>query len=133
MKVTVLMENTAPEGCGLVPEHGLSLYIEHRGKRLLLDAGSSGRFADNACTLGVDLAAVELARRLEGMEPVNFPRETAMGALALYISDQSVVNFQPMNINFGLIPQLGYRVKGKRNKNAKLAERALEKLEELDL
>lgn len=61
MKVTVLMENTAPEGCGLVPEHGLSLYIEHRGKRLLLDAGSSGRFADNACTLGVDLAAVELA------------------------------------------------------------------------
>ena len=36
MKVTVLMENTALEGCGLSPEHGLSLYIEHRGKKLLL-------------------------------------------------------------------------------------------------
>lgn len=49
------------------------------------------------------LAAMELARRLEGKEPINFPRETAMGAMALYISDQSVVNFQPMNVNFGLI------------------------------
>ena len=75
----------------------------------------------------------ELARRLEGKEPINFPRETAMGALALYISDESVVNFQPMNINFGLIPQLGYRVKGKRNKNAELSKRALEKLAELNL
>ena len=79
------------------------------------------------------LAAIELARRLEGRAPVNFPRETAMGALALYISDQSVVNFQPMNINFGLIPQLGYRGKGKRNKNAEISKRALEALEGLAL
>lgn len=56
-----------------------------------------------------------------------------MGALALYISDQSVVNFQPMNINFGLIPPLGYRVKGKRNKNASISQRALEALGKLDL
>ena len=79
------------------------------------------------------LAAMELARRLEGKEPINFPRETAMGAMALYISDQSVVNFQPMNVNFGLIPPLGYRVKGKRNKNAELSKRALEALGELEL
>ena len=79
------------------------------------------------------LAALELARRLEGKAPANFPRETAIGALALYISDQSVVNFQPMNINFGLIPPLGYRVKGKRNKNAAISQRALEALETLDL
>ena len=78
-------------------------------------------------------STLELARRLEGKEPVNFPRETAIGALALYISDQSVVNFQPMNINFGLIPQLGYRVKGKRNKNAEISKRALEALGKLDL
>ena len=38
-----------------------------------------------------------------------------------------------MNVNFGLIPQLGYRVKGKRNKNAEISKRALEKLAELDL
>ena len=79
------------------------------------------------------LAAMELARRLEDKQPIDFPRETAMGALALYISDESVVNFQPMNINFGLIPQLGYRVKGKRNKNAEISKRALDMLEKLDL
>jgi len=61
MNVTVLMENTAPDGCGLTPEHGLSLYIVYRGKKLLLDAGSSGKFADNARAMGVDLSAVELA------------------------------------------------------------------------
>lgn len=79
------------------------------------------------------LAGVELVRRLEGKSPVNFPQETAIGALALYISDQSVVNFQPMNVNFGLIPPLGYRVKGKRNKNAEISRRALEALAGLEL
>ena len=79
------------------------------------------------------LTAMELARELQGKPPIDFPQETAMGALALYISDGSVVHFQPMNINFGLIPPLGYRVKGKRNKNAELSKRALEALEKLDL
>ena len=77
------------------------------------------------------LAAVELARRLLGQAPLDFPQETAIGALALYISDTTVTNFQPMNINFGLMPPLGYRVKGKRNKNAELSRRALERLAEL--
>ena len=72
------------------------------------------------------LAGVELARRLEGRQPVDFPRETAIGALALYISDTTVSDFQPMNVNFGIMPPLGRRVKGgKRVKNAALAERAL--------
>ena len=79
------------------------------------------------------LAAVELARRLEGKSPVDFPQETAIGALALYISNESVVDFQPMNINFGIIPALGYKVKGKRNKNAELSKRALEILETINL
>ena len=61
MNVTVLMENTALEGCGLTPEAGLSLYIDFQGRSLLLDAGSSGRFAYNAQVLGVDLSQVELA------------------------------------------------------------------------
>ena len=74
------------------------------------------------------LAAVELARRICGQPPVNFPQETAIGALALYISNESVVDFQPMNINFGIIPPLGYKVKGKRNKNAELSKRALDVL-----
>ena len=71
------------------------------------------------------LAAVELARRLRAEPPVNFPQETALGALALYVSNESVAEFQPMNVNFGIIPPLGYRVKGKRNKNAELSKRAL--------
>ncbi len=71
------------------------------------------------------LVGVELARRLEGKTPVDFPQETAIGALGLYISNQGVADFQPMNINFGIIPPLGYRVKGKRNKNAELSKRSL--------
>ena len=71
------------------------------------------------------LVGVELARRLEGKAPLNFPRETAIGALGLYVSDGSVSDFQPMNINFGIIPPLGYRVKGKRGKNAALSARSL--------
>ena len=78
------------------------------------------------------LAAVELARRLRGLAPVDFPQETAVGALALYVSNESVTDFQPMNVNFGIIPPLGYKVKGKRNKNAELSKRALEKLSELN-
>ena len=77
------------------------------------------------------LAAVELSRRLRGLPPIDFPRETAVGALGLYISDTSVEKFQPMNINFGIIPPLGHRVRGKRNKNAALSERALSALEAL--
>ena len=49
-----------------------------------------------------------------------------------YISNESVTDFQPMNVNFGIIPPLGYRVKGKRNKNAELSKRALELLDGQD-
>ena len=72
------------------------------------------------------LAGVETARRLRGLPPVDFPQETAIGALGLYVSNQSVVAFQPMNINFGIMPPLGRRVKGKRNKNAELSQRSLQ-------
>ena len=112
----------------------LDRYYRVRGQERLMFAGQiTGVEGYVESTASGCLAAVELARRLEGREPVNFPRETAMGALALYISDQSVVNFQPMNINFGLIPQLGYRVKGKRNKNAEISRRALEALGKLEI
>ena len=71
------------------------------------------------------LVGVETARRLLGLPPVDFPQETAIGALGLYVSNQSVTVFQPMNINFGIIPPLDHRVKGKRNKNAELSARSL--------
>jgi len=59
MKITVLIENSAPED--LTAEWGLSLYIEHEGRRYLLDAGSSNAFADNARSLGVPLDKVDAA------------------------------------------------------------------------
>ena len=81
-----------------------------------------------SCASGF-LAGVELARRLNGQTPIDFPAETAIGALGLYVSKGSVGDFQPMNINFGIIPPLDHRVKGKRNKNAELSQRSLEILE----
>ena len=78
-----------------------------------------------SCASGV-LAGVELARRLNGQAPSDFPAETAIGALGLYVSNGSVGDFQPMNINFGIIPPLDHRVKGKRNKNAELSRRSLD-------
>ena len=78
------------------------------------------------------LVGIETARRLLGLTPIDFPQETAVGALGLYISNPSVTEFQPMNVNFGIMPPLGYRVKGgKRNKNAVIAQRALDALEPL--
>lgn len=75
------------------------------------------------------LGAVELLRRMNDKEPMNFPSETAIGALGLYISNQSIGNFQPMNVNFGIMAELGYRVKGKRFKNAAISEKALKILD----
>ena len=75
------------------------------------------------------LAAVAMAAKVQGREPVEFPRETAIGALGHYVSDPSIVNFQPMNVNYGILTPLGYRVKGKANKNLAIANRGLEILE----
>ena len=60
MKLITLMENTASDG-HLTAEHGLSLYIEACGKKILFDAGQTDAFADNAQKLGVDLKTVDLA------------------------------------------------------------------------
>ena len=71
------------------------------------------------------LAAVAMAFKVRGLPPVEFPRETAIGALGHYISNPNAVNFQPMNVNFGILAPLDHRVKGKANKNLAIAQRAL--------
>ncbi len=78
------------------------------------------------------LCGLQTARELLEKEPLDFTRKTAIGALAAYISDESVADFQPMNVNYGIIEPLGYRVRGKRNKNAELSRRALEIIAGLD-
>lgn len=76
------------------------------------------------------LAGINMARILNGDEPVIFPTETAIGSLARYISDSNVTNFQPMNINFGLMPPLKERMKDKRLKNKKISDIAINSLME---
>ena len=77
------------------------------------------------------LVGVETAAEALGLPPVDFPQETAVGALGLYVSQGSVGDFQPMNINFGIIRALDRRVRGKRNRNAEISRRSLETLAEL--
>ena len=71
------------------------------------------------------LAGCSMAAKLKGEPLPDFPRETAIGALAAYISDESVTVFQPMNVNFGILTPLDRRVKGKANKNLAIAQRSL--------
>ena len=72
------------------------------------------------------LAAVAMAAKVQGRPIPEFPRETAVGALGLYISDESVSNFQPMNINFSIISPLEKRIRKKAEKNLAIAQRSLE-------
>ncbi len=72
------------------------------------------------------LAAVAMAAKVQGRELPQFPKTTAIGALGMYISDSSVENFQPMNINFSIITPLEKRIKKKAEKNLAIANRSLE-------
>ena len=75
------------------------------------------------------MAGLAAARAVLELPEVEFPDVTAHGALANYISNPAIENFQPMNINFGLIPPLTVRIRKKREKNAQIAARALEALD----
>ena len=78
------------------------------------------------------VAGINAAKRALGEEALIFPEETMLGAMAAYVSRGGVGAFTPMNANFGIVPPLGYRVKGgKAAKNEKLAERALAMLDAL--
>ncbi len=71
------------------------------------------------------LASVAMAAKVLGEEIPDFPKETAIGALGLYISDGRIENFQPMNINFSIIAPLEQRIKKKAEKNLAIANRSL--------
>jgi len=111
----------------------LDRYYRLRGQERISFAGQMTGVEGyvESCASGM-LVGIETARRIQGKAAVDFPAETAIGALGLYISGGSVSgNFQPMNVNFGIIAPLGYRVKGKRNKNAEISKRSLEIIERL--
>ncbi|MBT2637150.1 MULTISPECIES: FADH(2)-oxidizing methylenetetrahydrofolate--tRNA-(uracil(54)-C(5))-methyltransferase TrmFO [unclassified Bacillus (in: firmicutes)] len=75
------------------------------------------------------IAGINAARLVNGDEPVEFPHETAMGSMARYITTTNAKNFQPMNANFGLFPDLPERIKAKQERNEKHASRALETIQ----
>ena len=77
------------------------------------------------------LAAVAMAAKVQGKEPVCFPKETAIGALGLYISDERITDFQPMNVNFSIIAPLEKRIRKKAEKNLAISQRSLEIIDEL--
>ena len=77
------------------------------------------------------LVGIYLAQLLTKGEIQRFSDNTAIASLANYVSDEGIEKFQPMNINFGIIPSLGYRVKGKKKeKNTQIALRALDTIDE---
>ena len=71
------------------------------------------------------LAAVAMAAQVQGRPLPEFPQETAIGALSLYISDENITHFQPMNVNFSIISPLGQRIRKKAEKNLAIANRSL--------
>jgi methylenetetrahydrofolate--tRNA-(uracil-5-)-methyltransferase len=75
------------------------------------------------------IAGINAARLVKGEDPVEFPHETAMGSMARYITTTNAKNFQPMNANFGLFPDLPEKIKGKQERNEKHATRALETIQ----
>ena len=72
------------------------------------------------------LAAVAMAAKVQGRPLPDFPRTTAIGALGYYVSDATVENFQPMNINFSIIAPLEQRIRKKAEKNLAIANRSLQ-------
>ena len=77
------------------------------------------------------LAAVAMAAKVTGKEVPDFPKTTAIGALGWYISDESIENFQPMNINFSIISPLEQRIRKKAEKNLAIANRSLAIIDEM--
>jgi len=75
------------------------------------------------------VAGLNAARFVSGQELIVFPEETAMGSMARYITNASVKNFQPMNANFGLFPDLPTKVRGKKERAEQHANRALETIQ----
>ena len=77
------------------------------------------------------LAAVAMAAKIQGREVPDFPKTTAIGALGLYISDEAIEDFQPMNVNFSIISPLEQRIRKKAEKNLAIANRSLAVIDEL--
>lgn len=77
------------------------------------------------------MAGINTARRLSGKDTLVLPKETMIGALSRYISDETVTNFQPMGANMGILPELEIRIRDKQERYKAAADRSLKALEEV--
>lgn len=98
----------------VLAEHGLFFAGQITGVEGYVESAASGL-----------VAGVNAARRALNLELLDFPASTATGALAHYISNRAIEDFQPMNINFGLIEYTGGRARGKRERRERTAQAAL--------
>ena len=104
--------------------------LQFRGEDRLLFAGQmtgvEGYVESAASGL---VAGINAARIAMGKEPLVFPPETCHGALCRYITSSEAKHFQPMNVNFGILPPLAARIRDKKQKKQALADRALRSIE----
>lgn len=111
------------------PEFLLPTYQAQGDERLFFAGQMTGveGYVESAAS-GL-LAGLNAARLAQEKAPLIFPRETAMGALAYYITHTDAKHFQPMNVNFGIIADLPERIRDKKERNEQLAQRALAHVE----
>jgi len=79
------------------------------------------------------VAGINAAARVLGRGKVEFPQNTAIGALSNYISDPSVKNFQPMNVNFGIFENIDTGIRDKRKRNAEIAAKSLQIISQINI
>ena len=118
----VMHQNTFLQSPRLLDRH----YADRRNPLVAFAGQMTGVEGYVESTASGFLAAVAMAAKVQGREAPDFPRTTAIGALGYYISDESVENFQPMNINFSIIAPLEQRIRKKAEKNLAIANRSLD-------
>ena len=123
----VMHQNTFLQSPKLLDEY----YSDRRNPLVAFAGQMTGVEGYVESTASGYLAAVAMAAKIQGRELPVFPKTTAIGALGLYISDGSIENFQPMNVNFSIIAPLEKRIRKKAEKNLAIANRSLEIIDEL--
>ena len=118
----VMHQNTFLQSPKLLDEY----YADRRNPLVAFAGQMTGVEGYVESTASGYLAAVAMAAKIQGKQPPVFPKTTAIGALGRYVSDSSIENFQPMNINFSIIAPLEKRIRKKAEKNLALANRSLE-------
>nr|WP_307228479.1 FADH(2)-oxidizing methylenetetrahydrofolate--tRNA-(uracil(54)-C(5))-methyltransferase TrmFO [Bacillus chungangensis] len=75
------------------------------------------------------IAGINAARLAENKEPIEFPAETSLGSMAHYITKTNPKGFQPMNVNFGLLPALDVKIRDKKARNQEYVKRSLQTIQ----